>query len=62
MSKMKDKPYTETDLYKRGKAIQSLGEVLMSEASTMSDVADAASDAGLSLAYAFIPKDEITTP
>jgi len=58
--KMKNKPYAETDLYKRGKALQALGEVLMGEASTMADVADAASDAGLTLAYAFIPNEDKT--
>ena len=55
---MKDKPYTETELYKRGKALHNLGSVLMSEKSTMSDVADAAAKAGLTLAYNFIPNEE----
>lgn len=57
MTRIKDKKYEETGIYKHGLALKKLGEALMSDKSTIVDISDLAFDAGLSVAYHLLPLD-----
>jgi len=57
MTRIKDKKYEETSLYKHGLALKKLGEALMSDKSTIVDIADLAFDAGLVIGYQLLPLD-----